>query len=137
MKQAGQYLAAFFVLWGLYEVVDFLGGGQFLKILPVCYTAMFFLAGVRAVASAVLNFIYALKFYVDIRSGEDVKDPMPRWTAHHQCLVANLCLMAASALAETQTRPWAFCAYAVLAYVLLGIGDEAFKRSDEDRNESS
>lgn len=137
MKQAGQYLAAFFVLWALYEVVDYLGGGQFLKILPIGYTAMFILAVIRAVASAVLNFLYALKFYMDIRSGEDVKDPMPRWTAHHQCLVANLCLMAASALAETQTRPWAFCAYVVLAYVLLDIGNEAFKRSDEDRNESS
>lgn len=137
MKQAGQYLAAFFVLWGLYEAVDFLGGGQFLKILPVCYTSMFFLAGIRAVANLVLIFLHVLGFYVHTHYGLDVKDPMPRWSTLHDCLAANFCLMAASVLAQTQTRPWAFCGYAVLAYILLVIGDEAFKKSEGDTDESS
>ena len=140
MKQAGQYLAAFFVLWALYEVVDYLGGGEFLKILPFGSTAMFFLAGMRAVASAVLIFLYALRSFVCNYYGLDAKDlpPLPQWSTLQDSLVANFCLMAASVLSQTQTRPWAFCAYAVLAYVLLGIGDEAFKKSkEEDTNESS
>ena len=130
MKQGLQYLGSFLGLWLLFQGGLWLGGGEYLKFLPpITYLVMFAMGTLRVFAGTMLLGIEVLLHYVSrshyLEAYGDYETRLPLLV---EAKLSSACLAAASVLAATQTHTCVFCAYLVVAYVLLGIGDEAIKK---------
>lgn len=129
MKQWIQYFGAFLGLWALFQLGIWLGVGEYLKLLPpITYLVILLAGGLRVFLCTVLLGIESLLHYID-RSAylESFGRYETRLRGYIEAKLANACVVTATILASTQTRPWIFCVYAVAVFVLLGIGDDAFK----------
>lgn len=139
MKQGLQYIGSFLGLWLLFQGGIWLGGGEYLKFLPpIVYLVMFSAGILRVFAGTVLLGIETLLHYIGRSAYLGSHGHYEtRLRGFLEAKLANACVVAASILASTQTRPWIFCVYAVATFVLLGIGDEAFKKIKPPTRESS
>lgn len=139
MKTGLQYLGSFLGLWLLFQGGIWLGGGEYLKFLPpIAYLVLFAGGILRIFAGTVMLACEAILHYLDKSHYLEARgDYVMRSRTILEATLASACLAAASVLADTQTRSWVFCMYAVAAYVLLGIGDEAIKKIQPSKRESS
>ena len=139
MKQVGQYIASFCVLMGLWYVGGFLGVGEYIKLLPPITYLVLFAGGIlRVLAGTGILGGEAILHYLDRSHYLEARgDYVMRSRAILEGILASACSAAASVLADTQTRPWVFCVYLVITYLLLGISDDAIKKIQPSKRESS
>lgn len=139
MKQCLQFLASFLVLLILSHATLFFGGGEFFKLLPpIAYLVLFAGGLLRVLAGVLLLCLETALHYVDEAQYLEAKgDYAPRCITILEATLASACVAAASVLVSTQTRPWVFCAYLAVTYILLGISADEIQKIRVSKSESS